>query len=191
MLAKHSLGHILQLQEGTPISCDEIQIIPTWNHNLTFISALESSPIHCLNPRPWGKRRSPEKGGTAAILITQIVSTGPRTFGSVIPFIDIIKDLVRPCLAIVIYQFSLSAHLCRAPILLRFLLRFSLLCHPSYSYLNPILSFTLWIILIFLSYPCPYSDIPHHMIISPIFVTMTLYSYVSDYRIPYFLRTSI
>ena len=44
---------------------------------------------------------------------------------------------------IVIYQFSLSAHLCRAPILLRFLLRFSLLCHPSYSYLNPILSFTL------------------------------------------------
>ena len=59
----------------------------------------------------------------------------------------------------VIYQFSLSAHLCRALILLQFLLRFSLLCHPSYSYLNPILSFTLWIILIFLSYPCLYSDI--------------------------------
>ena len=59
----------------------------------------------------------------------------------------------------VIYQISLSAHLCRAPTLLRFLLRFLLLFHPLYSYLNPILSFTLWIILIFLFYPCLYSDI--------------------------------
>ena len=59
----------------------------------------------------------------------------------------------------VIYQILLSPHLCRAPTLLRFLLRFSLLFHPFISYLNPILSFTLWIILIFLSYPCPYSDI--------------------------------
>ena len=89
-----------------------------------------------------------------------------------------------------VYQISLSAHLCRAPTLLWFLLRFSLLFHPFYSYLNSILQFTLWIILIFLSYPCPYSDIASYDY-SPIFVTMTLYSYVSDYCIPYFLRTSI
>ena len=59
----------------------------------------------------------------------------------------------------VIYQISLSAHLCHASTLLRFLLRFSLLFHLFYSYLNLILSFTLWIILIFLSYLCPYSNI--------------------------------
>ena len=68
------------------------------NYNFTFISALESSPVHCLNPRPSGKRRIPAKGGTAAILTTQI-SNGPKTFASVIPFINIIKDPVRPCLA--------------------------------------------------------------------------------------------
>ena len=36
-----------------------------------------------------------------AILTTQI-STGPRTFESVIPFIDIIKDLVLLCLSMCI-----------------------------------------------------------------------------------------
>ena len=67
----------------------------------------------------------------------------------------------------VIYQFSLSAHLCHAPTLLRF----SLLFHPFYSYLNSILQFTLWIILVFLSYPCPYSDIR----------TVWLFSYLRYY----------
>ena len=71
----------------------------------------------------------------------------------------------------VIYQFSLSAHLCCAPTLLWFLLWFSLLFHPFYSYLNSILRFTLWIILIFLSYSCPYSDI----------CTIWLFSYLRYY----------
>ena len=35
---------------------------------LTFIRAFESSPVHCLYPRPSGKRRSPGNGGAAAIL---------------------------------------------------------------------------------------------------------------------------
>lgn len=39
---------------------------------LTFINAFESSPVHCLNPRPSGKRRSPGNNGTAAILILPI-----------------------------------------------------------------------------------------------------------------------
>ena len=34
----------------------------------TFIKALESFPVHCLNPRPCGNRLSPGKGGTAAML---------------------------------------------------------------------------------------------------------------------------
>lgn len=34
----------------------------------TFISAFESSPVHCANPRPSGKRRKPENDATAAIL---------------------------------------------------------------------------------------------------------------------------
>jgi hypothetical protein len=34
----------------------------------TFIKALESSPVHCLNPRPVGNRRNPENGATTAML---------------------------------------------------------------------------------------------------------------------------
>ena len=71
----------------------------------------------------------------------------------------------------VIYQFLLSAHLCCALTLLWFLLWFSLLFHLFYSYLNSILQFTLWIILIFLSYLCPYSDIH----------TIWLFSYLCYY----------
>jgi hypothetical protein len=36
--------------------------------NLTFISAFESSPVHCRKSRPSGKRRSPGKAGTAEML---------------------------------------------------------------------------------------------------------------------------
>ena len=35
---------------------------------ITFISTLESSPVHCANPRPWGKHCKAAKSGTAAIL---------------------------------------------------------------------------------------------------------------------------
>ena len=36
--------------------------------HFTFIKAFESSPVHCLNPRPSGNRRRPGKDGAAAIL---------------------------------------------------------------------------------------------------------------------------
>jgi hypothetical protein len=36
--------------------------------DITFISAFESSPVHCLNPRPCENRRRPAKGGTIAML---------------------------------------------------------------------------------------------------------------------------
>lgn len=32
------------------------------------MSAFESSPVHCLKPRPWGNLLSPENGGASAIL---------------------------------------------------------------------------------------------------------------------------
>ena len=35
----------------------------------TFISALELSLVHCLNPQPSGNRRKPAKGATSAILL--------------------------------------------------------------------------------------------------------------------------
>jgi len=38
-------------------------------HLLTFMRAFESSPVHCLNPRPSGKCRRPGKDGDAAILL--------------------------------------------------------------------------------------------------------------------------
>ena len=34
----------------------------------TFINAFESSPVHCLKPRPSGNLRRPANGGAAAIL---------------------------------------------------------------------------------------------------------------------------
>jgi len=36
--------------------------------SITFIRALESSPVHCLKPLPSGKRRRPANGGAIAIL---------------------------------------------------------------------------------------------------------------------------
>jgi hypothetical protein len=36
----------------------------------TFMRAFESSPVHCLNPRPSENRCRPENGGTIAILFT-------------------------------------------------------------------------------------------------------------------------
>jgi hypothetical protein len=36
--------------------------------DLTFINALESSPVHCVNPRPSLNRRRFENGGAQAIL---------------------------------------------------------------------------------------------------------------------------
>ena len=40
---------------------------PSWMKMIvdTFISALESSPVHCLKSRPSENRRMPEKAGTA------------------------------------------------------------------------------------------------------------------------------
>jgi hypothetical protein len=38
------------------------------NGTHTFISAFKSSPVHCLKPRPCGKRLRPAKGATIAIL---------------------------------------------------------------------------------------------------------------------------
>ena len=35
---------------------------------LTFIKALESSPVHCLNPQPCRNRHNPANGGTTAML---------------------------------------------------------------------------------------------------------------------------
>jgi hypothetical protein len=36
--------------------------------SITFINALESSPVHWAKSQPSGKRLSPGKGGTAEIL---------------------------------------------------------------------------------------------------------------------------
>lgn len=40
----------------------------------TFMSALESSPVHCVKSRPSGKRRSPGNTGTPDILKSYYIS---------------------------------------------------------------------------------------------------------------------
>ena len=52
------------------LSVQQMQPI-MWKY--TFIRALESFPVHCLNPRPSGKRRKPAKGAAAAILDNEII----------------------------------------------------------------------------------------------------------------------
>ena len=42
------------------------------NQKHTFIRAFESSPVHCLKPRPSGKRRRPGNKGTAAMLMRDL-----------------------------------------------------------------------------------------------------------------------
>jgi hypothetical protein len=46
------------------ISCDSL----SYGVELTFISAFESSPVHCEKSRPSGKRRKPGNAGIAEIL---------------------------------------------------------------------------------------------------------------------------
>lgn len=65
----------------------------------TFISPFESSPVHCLKPRPCGKRRSPRKGGTTLILLQCAVNV--QCFRNTcdnetesVPAIDVVLDLV-------------------------------------------------------------------------------------------------
>jgi len=61
----------------------------------TFMRAFESSPVHCLKPRPSGNRRRPENGGVIAMLIKLIRNYSARnqTFS---PVIDIIQDPISP-----------------------------------------------------------------------------------------------
>lgn len=65
----------------------------------TFISAFESSPVHCLNPRPLGKRRSPENGAIIEILYnveSRKVDLKPTS----LPIIDVFEDPVGSCLTV-------------------------------------------------------------------------------------------
>ena len=61
---------------------------------LTFISAFESSPVHCLKPRPWGNRQRPGNGGTAAILDIHNIRIVSRLVGEhyPLPSIDVGHD---------------------------------------------------------------------------------------------------
>lgn len=56
------------------------------------MSAFESSPVHCLKPRPCGKRRRPAKAGTAAILYTTSSIDSTHDKMNHLPSIDIIHD---------------------------------------------------------------------------------------------------
>ena len=61
--------HGLRWQKCTPSSYVESAAIhPLPLAGRTFIKALESSPVHCLKPRPTGKRLKPENGGASDIL---------------------------------------------------------------------------------------------------------------------------
>ena len=50
-------------------------VIGATDMNQTFISALESSPVHCWKLRPCLKRRRPGNGGASAILHWRISET--------------------------------------------------------------------------------------------------------------------
>ena len=81
------------------------------NHTLTFINALESSPVHCLKPRPSGKRRKPGKWGAAAMLNMRIELSHPSA--SLVecsdqPSVDVSHDGFRTGLAMCEYKVLLD-----------------------------------------------------------------------------------
>jgi hypothetical protein len=86
-------------------NCGEINLIEirlegqaSNSTELTFMSAFESSPVHCLKSRPSGNRHRPGNAGTAEILCTnQIKSTVEKANKGDAPTIDIINDLISTC----------------------------------------------------------------------------------------------
>ena len=64
----------------------------------TFISALESSPVHCLKPRPSGNWRNPGNKGTAAILF-QGKNVYIKDHQHHAPLVDVRKNLLCPLFA--------------------------------------------------------------------------------------------
>jgi hypothetical protein len=56
----------INLQSEKP-SAKNRDVLP-YDVELTFISAFESSPVHCKKSRPSGKRRNPGNGGMAEML---------------------------------------------------------------------------------------------------------------------------
>lgn len=63
------------------------------------MSALESSPVHCLNPRPTGNRRRPGNDGTAAMLhiICRLAYIQSLNDTSVLPTVNICHNSCSPC----------------------------------------------------------------------------------------------
>ena len=83
-----------------PLQCWKINLTKLDNKNKeylvgrpTFISAFESSPVHCLNPRPSGNRRKPANGGTMLMLLFWFSSV-LLIDRNKIPVIDVIKNPV-------------------------------------------------------------------------------------------------
>jgi hypothetical protein len=66
------------------------------NSTHTFIKALESSPVHCLKPRPCGNLRRPANGGATAILLAiGMIQMKQRTTD--IPAVNISYDRFPCC----------------------------------------------------------------------------------------------
>lgn len=72
-LSAHGLGWLVNKPTIVMVSCTRTHTAGSQSNGLTFISALESSPVHCLKPRPWGNRRRPANGGASAILFRALV----------------------------------------------------------------------------------------------------------------------
>jgi hypothetical protein len=75
----------------------------------TFIRAFESSPVHCLKPRPSGNLRRPANGGAAAMLKKNYENLYDQHEMN-IPLVDIIQNCFAWCARI------LSAYILCYPI---------------------------------------------------------------------------
>lgn len=80
---------------------------------LTFINAFESSPVHCLKFLPSGKRRSPGKLGTTAILnrvTDKIQNLGVNSMLIYAPSINVCHDCCRSLFSMLLYQVLLDPY---------------------------------------------------------------------------------
>jgi hypothetical protein len=59
-----------KLRVDRPMYSHQYKICNCRTISLTFIKAFESLPVHCLKPRPSGKRRRQGKDGAAAMRLS-------------------------------------------------------------------------------------------------------------------------
>jgi hypothetical protein len=78
--------------------------------DITFISAFESSLVHCLKSHPSGNHRNPGNGGTAEIFEAPVSKILKKGIKKSIPMINILNDFICTCSSMGFIQICIDPH---------------------------------------------------------------------------------